>query len=168
MDGFAKGVAKYNEDNGTDVKVVGWNPEKEEGSFTNDFENKTLGQSTAEEMITQGADVIFPVAGPAGLGGLQAAQDQDVRAIWVDTDGCVSAEEYCDVLLTSVMKRMDVAVETAIADSASGAFNNEPYFGTLENDGVALAPIADDVDPELTAQVEELQQQFIDGTLTIE
>lgn len=168
MDGFAKGVAKYNEDNGTDVKVVGWNPDKKDGSFTNDFENKTLGQSTAEEMITQGADVIFPVAGPAGLGGLQAAQDNDVKAIWVDTDGCVSAEEYCDTLLTSVMKGMDVAVEEAILESASDTFTNELYSGTLENGGVSLAEISDEVAPELVAQVEELQQQIIDGSLTVE
>ena len=91
-------------------------------------------------MIQQGADVIFPVAGPAGLGGLQAAQDNDVWAIWVDTDGCVSAAEYCDSLLTSVVKGMDVAVEQAIKDSADGNFTNEPYVGTLENGGVDLAP----------------------------
>ena len=136
MTGFAQGVEKFNEDNGADVQVIGWDPESEKGSFTNDFESKTKGQSTAEEMITQGADVIFPVAGPAGLGGLQAAQDNDVWGIWVDTDGCESAAEYCDVLLTSVMKGMDVAVEEAIEDSASGEFSNEVYEGTLENGGV--------------------------------
>lgn len=168
MDGYAKGVAKYNEDNGTDVKVVGWNPENQQGTFTNDFEDKTKGQATAEEMITQGADVVFPVAGPAGLGGLQAAQDKDIKAIWVDTDGCQSAEEYCDVLLTSVMKGMDVAVEQAILDSAEGKFDNTPYEGTLENGGVGLAPYGDDVDSELSDKVEELKQQFIDGSLTVE
>ena len=49
------------------------------------------------------------------------------------------AAEYCDILLTSVMKRMDVATSTAIKASIDGEFNNEPYVGTLENDGVALA-----------------------------
>jgi basic membrane protein A and related proteins len=169
MTGFVQGVEKYNEDNGANVKVIGWDPETEKGSFTNDFESKTKGQSTAEEMITQGADVIMPVAGPAGLGGLQAAQDNDVWGIWVDTDGCVSAAEYCDNLLTSVMKGMDVAVETAIKDSASGKFSNEVYEGTLENGGVALAPYGPqaEIDSELDAQIQDLKQQIIDGEIKV-
>jgi basic membrane protein A and related proteins len=170
MNGFYQGVQKYNEDEGADVQVIGWNPETQEGSFTNDFENKTLGQSTAEEMITQGADVIFPVAGPAGLGGLQAAQDNDVKAIWVDTDGCESAAEYCDVLLTSVVKAMDVAVEQAILESAQGSFSNEVYEGTLENEGVGLAPFGPeaDIDDALASKIDELKQQIIDGEITVE
>jgi basic membrane protein A len=169
MTGFVQGVERYNEDNGADVKVIGWDPEAQEGSFTNDFESKTKGQSTAEEMITQGADVIFPVAGPAGLGGLQAAQDNDVWGIWVDTDGCVSAAEYCDVLLTSVVKGMDVGVEEAIRASAAGEFSNEPYEGTLENGGVGLAPWGPnaEIDSELEAKIEELKQEIIDGTVTV-
>jgi basic membrane protein A len=169
MTGFVQGVEKFNEDNGADVKVIGWDPDSEEGSFTNDFESKTKGQSTAEEMITQGADVIFPVAGPAGLGGLQAAQDNDVWGIWVDTDGCESAAEYCDVLLTSVMKGMDVAVEEAIKTSASGEFSNEVYEGTLENGGVALAPYGPnaEIDSELDAKIQDLKQQIIDGEIKV-
>jgi basic membrane protein A and related proteins len=169
MTGFVQGVEKYNEDNGANVKVIGWDPDSGKGSFTNDFESKTKGQSTAEEMITQGADVIMPVAGPAGLGGLQAAQDNDVWGIWVDTDGCKSAAEYCDSLLTSVMKGMDVAVETAIKDAASGEFNNKVYEGTLENGGVALAPYGPkaEVDSELDAKIQDLKQQIIDGEIKV-
>ena len=170
MDGFQAGIEKYNEDNGAEVRLVGWDREAQEGTFTNDFENKTKGQSDAENMITQGADIIFPEAGPAGLGGLQAAQDQDVRAIWVDTDGCVSAAEYCDVLLTSVMKGMDVAVEEAIKASVDGTFTNEPYTGTLANGGVGLAPYHEQeqsIPAELAAQVDELRQQLVDGSLEV-
>ena len=88
MAGFRQGVEQYNNDNGADVQVLGW--DGKDGSFTEDFEDKTKGQSVAEGMIAQGADIIFPVAGPAGLGGLQAAKDAGARGIWVDTDGCVS------------------------------------------------------------------------------
>jgi len=167
MEGYAQGVAYYNEENGTDVQVLGWDVEKQTGSFTDDFEDKAKGQTTAEQMIQQGADVIFPVAGPAGLGGLQAAKDGDVKAIWVDTDGCVSAAEYCDVLLTSVMKAMDVAVETAIRESAEGTFTNEVYVGTLENDGVGLADLSDSVPSEVADKVEEIKAGLIDGSITI-
>ncbi len=169
MTGFVQGVDYYNEENGADVAVLGWDLAKQDGSFTNDFENKTAGQSLAEEMIGQGADVIFPVAGPAGLGGLQAAQENDAWGIWVDTDGCVSAAEYCDSLLTSVVKGMDVAVEQAIADSAGGGFSNEIYSGTLEDGGVSLAPYGPqaDIDDELSAKIEELKQMIIDGEITV-
>ena len=160
MTGFAQGVDYYNEENGAEVEVLGWDPENQ-GRLVHRTTSRTRpsGQSLAEEMIGQGADVIFPVAGPAGLGGLQAAQDNDVWGIWVDTDGCVSAAEYCDSLLTSVVKGMDVAVEQAILDSASGAFSNELYRGTLEDGGVSLAPYGPnaDVDEELAAKIEELK-----------
>ncbi|WP_246159497.1 BMP family lipoprotein [Nocardioides antri] len=169
MTGFVQGVEYYNEENGAAVEVLGWDVEAGDGSFTNDFEDKTAGQSLAQTMIDNGADVIFPVAGPAGLGGLQAAQDADAWGIWVDTDGCVSAAEYCDSLLTSVVKGMDVAVEQAIVDSASGQFNNEVYTGTLENGGVSLAPYGPeaDIDEELSGKVEELKQMIIDGEITV-
>ncbi|HSE72169.1 MAG TPA: BMP family ABC transporter substrate-binding protein [Nocardioidaceae bacterium] len=170
MTGFVQGVEKYNEDNGADVQVVGWDPKTQEGSFTEDFEDKTKGQTIGENMIQQGADIIFPVAGPAGLGGLQAAQDNDARGIWVDTDGCVSAAEYCDVLLTSVMKGMDVAVDTAIKESIDGTFSSELFVGTLENGGVGLAPYhesEDDIPQELKDKIEELKQQVISGEIKV-
>jgi basic membrane protein A len=170
MDGFAQGVDYYNQENGAEVQVLGWNRESKEGSFTEDFESTTKGQNIAEELIAQGADVIFPVAGPAGLGGLQAAQDNDAWGIWVDTDGCVSAEEYCDSLLTSVVKGMDVGVTQAIVDSAGDTFSNEPYNGTLENGGVSLAPYGPnaDVDEDLAATIEDLKAQIIEGTIEVE
>ena len=63
--------------------------------------------------------------------------------IWVDTDGCVSAESYCSNIITSVYKGMDVAVHDAIKAAKDGSFSNEPYVGTLENDGTGLAPFHD-------------------------
>jgi len=167
MTGFVQGVEYYNEESGEAVEVLGWDPAKETGSFTEDFENQNLGEELANEMINQGADVIFPVAGPAGLGGLKAAQDAEAWGIWVDTDGCQSAAEYCDSLLTSVVKGMDVAVEQAILDSASGSFTNEVYSGTLENGGVSLAPLNEGVDEETAAKLDELKQMIIDGEITV-
>ncbi|GAA2135736.1 BMP family ABC transporter substrate-binding protein [Nocardioides koreensis] len=168
MEGFRQGIDQYNKDNGADVKLLGW--DGKDGSFLNTFDDKSKGQSVAEGMIQQGADIIFPVAGPAGLGGLQAAKDADIHAIWVDTDGCVSAAEYCDVLLTSVMKGMDVAVESAIKDSVDDKFSNDVFVGTLANGGVGLAPYHDAdsaIDQDVKDKVEELKQQIIDGSLKV-
>ena len=101
---------------------------------------------------------------------LGSAKDKGVHAIWVDTDGCVSAAEYCDVLLTSVMKGMDVAVESAIKDSVDNKFSNDVYVGTLANNGVGLAPYHDadsTIDQDVKDKIEELKQQIIDGTLKV-
>lgn len=169
MDGFHAGVERYNDDNGAEVELLGWDREAQRGTFTNDFDNPTKGQSVAAEMITQGADVIFPVAEATGLGALQAVQRAGVRAIWPDTDGCVSSPRYCDVLLTSVLKAMDVAVFDSISDSVAGTFDNRTYLGTLENDGVGLASYSQDAVPaELEDQVGELEQQMVDGELEVE
>ncbi|WP_418606264.1 BMP family lipoprotein [Georgenia sp. SUBG003] len=51
MDGFADGVAKYNEDNGGDVQLLGWDKEAQNGSFTGDFENQANGQTLTEQFI---------------------------------------------------------------------------------------------------------------------
>ena len=58
----------------------------------------------------------------------------------MDTDGCVSAEEYCANIISSVYKGLDVAVLDAITAAKDGSFSNEPYVGTLENEGTGLSP----------------------------
>jgi basic membrane protein A and related proteins len=172
MDGYWEGVQYYNSQNNTDVKVLGWNEGTQNGSFTNDFEDKNKGAQTASTLTAQGADILFPVAGPAGLGALQVAQNSggQVNAIWVDTDGCVSAAQYCDVILTSVEKGMDVAVEDAIKATVDGKFNNKPYVGTLANGGTGLAPYHDwasKIPTDLQQQIEQLKQDLMDGTVKV-
>ncbi len=173
MDGFADGVDKYNEDNDADVKLLGWDKAKQDGSFAGKFDSPTDGKNLAKNFIQQGADIIMPVAGGTGLGAAAAAQESggDVSIIWVDQDGYESAAQYKDVFLTTVEKNIANSVETAITETVSGSFNNTPYIGTLANDGVGLAPYHDfegAVPPELNTQIEELKQQIVDGTITVE
>ena len=68
-------VSKYIEDNGTDVQLLGWDKEGQTGSFSGDFENQDNGRRVTEDLISEGADIILPVAGPVGLGAAAAAQD---------------------------------------------------------------------------------------------
>ncbi|GAA1170457.1 BMP family ABC transporter substrate-binding protein [Ornithinimicrobium humiphilum] len=172
MDGFADGVAKYNEDNGTDVKVLGWDKEAQTGSFSGDFENQSQGQTLTEQFLAQGADVIMPVAGPVGLGAAAAVSEADgAKLIWVDSDGYLTASEYGEYMLTSVMKGIGAAVQDTVREAANGNFTNEPYVGTLENEGVGLAPFHDfesEVPQELVDKIEEYKQQIISGELVIE
>lgn len=172
MDGFADGVDKYNEDNGSEVQLLGWDKEAQEGSFSGDFENQSQGQTLTEQFIAQGADIIMPVAGPVGLGAAAAASSADgVKLVWVDSDGYLTASEYSDIMLTSVMKGIGEAVQGVVSDTVDGGFTNEPYVGTLENEGVGLAPYHDfegEVPEELNAKIEEYKAAIISGELVIE
>jgi basic membrane protein A len=170
MDGFVDGVAKYNEDNGTTVATLGWDKEAQTGSFTGDFENQANGQNLAQGFIDQGADIIMPVAGPVGLGAAAAAQGAGAKIIWVDSDGFLTTE-YGDIIITSVMKQIGPAVFDTVSETVDGGFSNEPYVGTLENEGVGLAPFHDfeeTVPAELQDQLAQYQEQIIAGDLVVE
>jgi basic membrane protein A len=147
MDGFWDGVQYYNSKHGTHVQVLGWNEQTQKGSFTGDFTNQTKGQTLTQTFITEGADIIFPVAGNVGLGAAKAVQDADAAAgsqkvnmFWVDVDGCVSAAQYCKYFVTSVEKGIVPAVKTSVLSAATGTFKGGTYVGTLANGGAVLAP----------------------------
>jgi basic membrane protein A len=146
MDGFARGVELYNQRKGTSVEVLGWDVASQQGSFTGDFEDQEAGTRLTRSFVDAGADIVMPVAGPVGVGALAAARDADgVSVIWVDTDGCeakLSAPD-CDLILTSVEKKMDNAVFDTAQLVADGTFAGGLYTGTLENDGVGIAPYHD-------------------------
>ena len=170
MKGFELGIEQYNTDSGTDVKLIGWSNAENDGLFTGDFEDEAKGRATTQSLLDQGADVIMPVAGPVGRGSIAAveAAGSDAKLIWVDTDGCVSVEESCSMFLTSVMKNMDVAVHDVAVAAANDEFEGGTNLGTLENDGVGIAPFhdfEDQVPQEVKDRLEELRQQIIDGEI---
>lgn len=170
MDGFADGVERYNDDNDGDVSLVGWDKEDQNGSFSGDFSDQSAGATLTEQLIAQDADIIMPVAGGAGLGAGPVLEDADGLLIWVDSDG-YETTEYGDMILTSVLKHMGPAVEGAISETVDGAFSNEPYIGTLENEGVSLAPFydfEDEVPQELKDQLADYQAQIESGDLVVE
>ena len=172
MDGFADGVSKYNEDNGTDVNLIGWDKDTQTGQFTNSFDDQTLGTQVANQLIQQGADIIMPVAGPVGLGAASAAQAAgDTYIVGVDSDWYESASEYKDIILTSVVKEIAAAVFDTIKLGSEDNFSNEAYIGTLENKGVALAPFHDleeELPAGLTDQLTKLQEDIVSGTIKVE
>jgi basic membrane protein A len=166
MDGFVYGVRYYNQENGTDVQVLGWNPEEQTGTFTGDFENLDTGRNVTQAFVDEGADVILPVAGPVGFGSAALAQELgDVWVIGVDADWFVTAPEYEDVILTSVLKGLDVAVSTAIQDVAEGNFQAGPRLYTIAEDGVGLGQVSDAAPEEAVAALEEIRAGLQDGTI---
>jgi basic membrane protein A and related proteins len=169
MDGYWDGVQYYNSKHGTHVQVLGWNEKTQKGSFTGDFTNQTKGQTLTQTFISEGADIIFPVAGNVGLGAAKAVQQADASAgsqkvnmEWVDLDGCVSAATYCKYFITSVLKGETLAVKTSVLAAANGSFKGGHYIGTLANGGVALAPFHD-WDSKVSASLKSELQQISTG-----
>ncbi|MFT5224034.1 MAG: basic membrane protein A [Glaciecola sp.] len=170
MNGFEAGMNHYNTTKGTSVKLLGWSSEAQDGLFTGDFEDQDKGRATAESLLDEGADIIMPVAGPVGLGAAAAVKAAgDATIVWVDSDGCVSTD-FCDIMSTSVMKNMDVAVFDSVKSQLDGNFAAGLYLGTLANGGVGLAPFHDaqaPVDATLQAEVEALATAIISGELSV-
>jgi basic membrane protein A and related proteins len=176
MDGFWDGVQYYNSQHHTNVQVLGWNEKTQKGSFVGNFTDLTAGQRLTNTFISEGADIIFPVAGGVGLGAMKAIQNADnasgtqkVNALWVDTDGCVSAAQYCKYFISSVEKGIQTAVKDAVLSAAKGTFKGGTnYIGDLANGGVTLAPyhdFASKVPAALQAEIAKIKTGIENGTI---
>ncbi|WP_432561875.1 BMP family lipoprotein [Kineococcus sp. SYSU DK003] len=173
MDGFWEGVQYYNAQKGTNVKVIGWDENNPDGgTFANSFVDQAAGRSITETLAAQGADIVMPVAGQAGLGAGAAAEAAggSLNLIWVDTDGCVSAAQYCQYFISSVTKNLTNAVKDYVLAAAEGDVPTGGYVGTLENDGTGLAPFNQfdsQVSAELKSELDAVKQGIIDGSIEI-
>jgi len=153
MDGWVAGVRYYDKLNHKRVSVLGWTPTPGRaanslagnGLFTNDFTNTALGKTDTQTLLGEGADVIFPVAGSVGLGAAAAVKEAGAGNYmeWVDTDGCVSAPQYCNLFITSVTKGIAASVSAAVEQAAKGTFKGGNYTGDLADNGVGISPFHD-------------------------
>lgn len=171
MDGFKQGVDYYNEVKGTAVEVVGYSG-ADQGSFTGGFEANDTAKGIAAGIIDQGVDVILPVGGPIYQSAMDAIDDsgRDIALIGVDADVFVTDPSTEDMILTSILKEMDVSVYDTIMSAGSGSFDSEPYVGTLENGGVGLADLHNfegKVDSALVEEVDALKESIINGDVTV-
>jgi basic membrane protein A len=172
MDGYAMGVAKYNEVHGTAVEVLGWDMAKQEGLATGNFESTDDGRKMAETLMDEGADIIMPVAGPVGVGSLAVmAERKSGLLIGVDQDWSVTNADQKDYILASALKKIDVFVMNTCEAVMNGTFKGgEDYALTLSNGGVGLgfgSVWADKIPSALKAEIEALIPQIIDGTVKV-
>ena len=173
MDGFAQGAAHHNAVHGTNVQVVGWDRAAQDGSFTGGFQANEQARQTAQQIIDQGVDVLLPVGGPIYQPAMAAINDsgRDIMLLGVDQDFFYSDPTTRDILLTSILKDITVAVNDATLAAGRGEFAATTYIGTLENGGVGIAPfhnLANRVSDDLAARVEALREGIINGTIAVE
>lgn len=172
MKGFEAGVKYYNQKHGTNVQVLGWNTAADEGLFTGNFESTDDGRRFAESLMQEGADIILPVAGPVGLGTAAVCKEtKGCLVIGVDADWYDTAPEYREVELTSVLKKINVAVYKTIQDLLEGKFTGGTVTYTIADGGVDIAPyheFEDDVPADLKAEIEQAKQDLINGVITVD
>jgi basic membrane protein A len=172
MDGYAMGVAYYNEVKGTDVEVLGWDMEAQTGLEAGNFESLDDGRAFAEALLDDGADIIMPVAGPVGLGSLAVMAERDSGLlIGVDSDWAAANPDQADYVLANALKKIDVFVYDSVEKVLGGTFaGGEDYILTLENGGTGLgygssweAQIPDD----LKAEIDDLAAKIIAGEIEV-
>jgi len=172
MKGYEAGVKYYNQKHGTSVQVIGWDNATAQGLFTNNFESTDDGRRFAESIMQEGGDVILPVAGPVGLGSAAVCKETGAcLIIGVDQDWYLSAPEYKEVVLSSVLKKINVAVYNTIKDVIDGKFTGGVVTYTIADGGVDLAPYHDfdsQVPAALKAEIEQAKKDLIAGTLTVD
>lgn len=157
--GFIAGAKSVN----PDVQVISLYA----GNFTDQAKGKELGYS----LIEKGADVIYAAAGAVGLGTIEACKEKGALFIGVDADQYLTVPNSGDVMLTSMMKRVDVAVFETIKAAVEGNFPGGTIkeFG-LKEGGVGLAPFHDfesKVPQSIKDAVEKAKQGIIDGTIQV-
>jgi basic membrane protein A len=131
------------------------------------WNDPTKGGEITRAQIDQGADVIYAAAGGTGVGVLQAAADAGKLGIGVDSN---QNHLQPGKVLTSMLKRVDVAVYNAFMDAKNGDFKTGFNVLGLKEDGVGYA--MDDnnkalVTPEMLAAVEKAKADIIAGTVKV-
>ena len=161
---------------GIDKFIVGYiqgarevNPKVEvKVAYSNNFGDPAVGLQMAKAMYDGGANVVYQVAGGTGLGVIQAAKETGHYAIGVDTDQDGVAP---GAVLTSMIKRTDVAVEAVVKDYADGKFpGGKTVTLGLAEDGVGLSPMkyTHDLIPAATlAKVDDFKKKILSGDIKV-
>ena len=131
------------------------------------FNDPAKGRTAAQGMFDGGADVVYHAAGGSGGGLFEAAKAAGGLAIGVDSDQYnTAAPDVRDVILTSMVKRVDVAVFDFLSSVAEGEVEAGPLVYDLEQGGVDYSTSGGQVD-DIKAQLDDFKQQIIDGEITV-
>ncbi len=164
--GFTAGVKQVDPDATVEVKYLTQPPD-----FTG-FNDPAKGKATAKAMYDSGIDVVYPAAGGSGKGVFEAAKETgkkpgEVYAVGVDSDQYqLVTDDIKPYILTSMLKRVDVATYEAIAAQLNGTLKGEVKTYDLANGGIAYSGSNKDIE-KYAGTIEELKQQIIDGKIKV-
>jgi basic membrane protein A len=157
--GYTAGVKHVNEN--VDVQT----------NYVGDFNDPTGGKEAALSMYNSGADVVYHAAGNTGTGVFQAAQEQGRFAIGVDRDQSITRSSYADVILASMVKRVDNAVYQAVEAKVNGNFaGGEVTTLGLEEEGVAAVygdQLGSEIPQDVKDEVASAREAIIGGDISV-
>ena len=131
----------------------------------NNFGDIAGGNTAAKDMITKGADVIYHAAGGTGNGVMNACDEEGIWGIGVDCDQAVVLGLDC--IITSAMKRVDVAAQEISKAVAAGEFKAGIHLYDLANGGVDIAPTRDQIPADVLEYVEAAKAKVIAGEIVV-
>lgn len=133
-------------------------------AYTDDFLDPVKGRSVALSQVAKGSRVVFQVASACGLGALEVARERGIWGIGVDVDQSHLGRH----ILTSAVKRLDVAVFDTIEKLARGTLETgRTSRFALGNGGVGLGAISVAVPPSLQAAIEDVRAAIVAGKIAI-
>jgi basic membrane protein A len=131
-------------------------------AYSQDFVDQAKCKEIALDQISKGSKVVFQVAGQCGLGAIDAAKQKSMQAIGVDADQSYLGPQ----VLTSALKKVDLAVFKAIKSVQDGSFKGgTDTVSSVENDGVGIGTISPK-GQKYAAEVQKVQDQIKSGQIT--
>ena len=132
--------------------------------YTRDFVDPAKCKAVALDQIAKGSGAVFQVAGACGLGALEAAREEGVWGIGVDSDQSSLGPR----ILTSVVKRLDVAAYNTILELVRGTFTTGgDTVLDLRDGGVGLGKISPRVPRSILAEIERIRRQIVAGEIDV-
>lgn len=139
------------------------------GVYIDSFTDEAKGSEVARSLMAENAaDVVFGAGGITGNGALVAARQKGVYGIGVDTDQYLTLPEARETLVSSAVKRVAVAVYSAIKLAAQDTFRGGTQLFSAANDGIGLAPFHDfesKVPEAVRAGLDKIQSGLKDGSI---
>ncbi|KAB1188547.1 MULTISPECIES: BMP family protein [Haloferax] len=157
--GFKAGALAANED----VEVL--------TNYTGSFNDPAAGKEAALAMYNNGADIVYHASGNTGTGVFQAAQEQGKFAIGVDRDQSVTKASYTDVILASMVKRVNTAVFSSIENVVNEDFQGGGIVTLgLEQNGVDIVygdTLGDSIPSSVKDDVAASREAIVAGDVTV-
>ncbi|WP_135662427.1 BMP family lipoprotein [Halorhabdus rudnickae] len=140
-------------------------------SYVGNFADVQTAFDMAQAMYDDGADIVYHAAGGAGLGVFQAAQAANRYAIGVDADQSRSNPRYADVILASMVKRVDNAIYTATSNVVEGGFQGGSVVPLgVESKGVDLVygtSLEPAIPNDVKTAIQQSREDIVAGDITV-
>lgn len=172
--GFVAGVKAVNPEAGKLLESPDGQKAGKNVKYADSFDDTNKGYELAKSLYNSGCDVIYHAAGGVGIGMFKAAKElkdagKEVWAIGVDKDQAAEPDlkEYADVILSSMIKRVDVGTYDAIKELVNNEFKaGHKVLGAKEG-GIGIAETTEKNTPkDVIDLAKEYEQKMINGEMT--